>query len=247
MHHLADRLRWRPPVEALGAPIPVRDDAVQGADEHGVVRQAQEIRLLPQRGGIALVLGVETGILQRDRGLRGQQRQHRTPGRREDVRRQGVFEIEHAGEPGLVEQRYAEDGPGVLRAHVRIGGKRVRGRGIVEQHAVPRADDILDDGLGQRRRGHGLVCQTHDDGVAAGRGFRRDAQLVAARQDQQPPLSTGVLNRRTHERVEQFLEDDLAGHGLRDFEHGREVQVFDRCPDRARRSRAPASSVLRCG
>ena len=114
----------------------------------------------------------------------------------------------------------------------------LRGRGIVEQHAVLRADDIMDDRLGQRRRGHGLFCQTHDDGVATGRGFRRDAQLVAARQEQQPPLSTGVLDRRAHERVEQFLQDDLARHGLRDFEHGREVQVFDRRPDRARRRSA---------
>ena len=68
----------------------------------------------------------------------------------------------------------------------------------------------MDDRFGQRRRGHGLFCQTHADGVAAGRGFRRDAQLVAARKEQQPPLSTGVLDRRAHERVEQFLEDDLA-------------------------------------
>jgi hypothetical protein len=36
-----------------------------------------------------------------------------------------------------------------------------------------------------------------------------------------------MLDRHPHERLEQFLEDDLAGHGLRDFEHGREVQVFD--------------------
>ena len=94
----------------------------------------------------------------------------------------------------------------------------------------------MDDRLWQRGRGDGRLSQTHDDRVAAGRGFRLYPQLIASRKNQQTSLSTRVLNRGAHERVDQFLQDDLARHGLRDFDHGREIQVFDRCPDRARRT-----------
>ena len=127
MRHLADRLRWRPPVEGLGAPIPVGDDAVHGVDEHGVVRQAQEIGLLPQRGGIALVLGVKAGIFQGDRGLRRQEFEHREPARREDMGGEIILQVEHTDKLGLFQQRQAEHRMGVPRMHIRIGGKRMLG------------------------------------------------------------------------------------------------------------------------
>ena len=43
-------------------------------------------------------IAVQAGVLQRDRRLRGEQLQHRDPGRREDARGQVVFEVEHADE-----------------------------------------------------------------------------------------------------------------------------------------------------
>ena len=104
----------------------------------------------------------------------------------------------------------------------------------------------MEDRLRQRGRGHGLVAQLHDDRVAAGRGFRRDPRLRAARKNQQAALGACLLDRGAHERVEQLLQDDLARDGLRHLDHGREVEVFDRRPDRARRS-GRRSSSLRCG
>ena len=86
----------------------------------------------------------------------------------------------------------------------------------------------------------------HDDRVAVGRGFRLDPRLSPARKDQQAALGARLLDRGAHERVEQFLQHDLAGDGLRHLDHGREVEVFDRRPDRARRSGCGSSS-LRCG
>src|SRR5258708_6779070 len=44
-----------------------------------------------------------------------------------------------------------------------------------------------------------------------------------------------MLDSGAHERVEQLVQYDLARNGLRHLEHGREIQMFDRRPDRARR------------
>ena len=49
-------------------------------------------------------------------------------------------------------------------------------------------------------------------------------------------LGAGMLNRCAHECVDQFLQNDLTRHCMRDFDYGGEIQVFDRCPDRARRT-----------
>ena len=67
----------------------------------------------PDPGLAFLEIVVQTGVLQRDRRLRGQQFQHRDPGGREHVRCQVVLEIEHADQLGLLHQGQAEDGPGV--------------------------------------------------------------------------------------------------------------------------------------
>ena len=97
----------------------------------------------------------------------------------------------------------------------------------------------MDDRLGQRGRGDGLVSQTHGDGVSAGPRFRLDPLLGAAGKNQHTSLGARVLDRRAHESVDEFLQDDLAGDRLRHFDHGREIQVLDRCRDRARRTRDP--------
>src|SRR6266852_8098010 len=95
----------------------------------------------------------------------------------------------------------------------------------------------MDNRIWQLSRGHARFSQTHDDGVAAGRGLRLYPQLLTSRENQQTSLSTRVLNRCAHERVDQFLQDDLARHCLRDFDNGSEIQVFYRGPDGAGRTR----------
>ena len=94
--------------------------------------------------------------------------------------------------------------------------------------------------LRQHVRGHGLVAQLHDHRIAAGRGFRRDPLLDASRKNQQASLGARLLDRGAHERVDQLFQHDFARDGLRHLDHGREVEVFDRRPDRARSERAQA-------
>jgi hypothetical protein len=86
----------------------------------------------PDLGLAFFELTVQTGILQGNRGLGRQQRQHREPGRREDVGGEMVFEVEHPDEFGLIDQRHTEQGTDVLLPEARIRRERVRHGGIAE-------------------------------------------------------------------------------------------------------------------
>ena len=65
--------------------------------------------------------------------------------------------------------------------------------------------------------------------------------LILRRHDQQTTFGPRLLDGGAQERVEQPVQDDLARHGLRQLDHGREIKVFDRRSDRARQ---PGPSLL---
>src|ERR1700757_4755830 len=77
----------------------------------------------------------------------------------------------------------------------------------------------------------------HGDRFALSGSFGLNARRGSSRGDQNTSLGTRLLHRRAYERVEQFLQDDLARDGLRHLDHGREVEVLN-----GRRNRA-----CRCG
>src|SRR5260370_1242204 len=72
------------------------------------------------------------------------------------------------------------------------GGKRGVGGGIVENDALLGTENIVEQRFREHRRGHGLVAQLHDDGVATGGGFRLDARRSPSRKNQQAALSAGL-------------------------------------------------------
>src|SRR3984893_8756043 len=94
----------------------------------------------------------------------------------------------------------------------------------------------MDDRLWRRSLSHQCFSQTHGDSVAAGGRFRLNPLFNTSGKNQQTALSTRVLNRYTHECVDQFLQHDLARDCLGDFDNGSQIQLFDRCPDRAGRA-----------
>ena len=202
--------------------------ADEDADDVGV-DQAPDLRFA--LGKVA----VQAGILQCARRLRGEQLQNRDTGRREDAGRQVILEIESADALGLIDQGQAENGTRLVLLEVRIGGKRVLYRGIVEKDALAGAQGMVDDRMRQRGRSHGLVAKFHADRIAGGRGFGRDPLLCPARQHQQAALDTGLLNGGPHEDDEQLLPHDCAGHRLRHLDNGRKVELFRRHRERARR------------
>jgi hypothetical protein len=93
----------------------------------------------------------------------------------------------------------------------------------------------MDDRIWDRRIGHGRFQQTYDDGVATGSGFCLYPVLNTSGKNQQAALSTRMLKRYAHKRINQFLRYNLARYCLRDFHNGSEIQVLDRCPDCGRR------------
>src|SRR5215469_12113760 len=124
-----------------------------------------------------------------------------------------------------------------MPAQVRIRRKRIGAYRIVENHALPGARDIMDDRIRNCRIGHRRFQQTYDDGVATGSGFSLYPVLNTSGKNQQAALSTRVLDRGAHERIDQFLQHDLARHGLRDFDNRSQIQLFDRRADHARWTR----------
>ncbi len=166
-------------------------------------------------------VGIESRIFQRDGSLGGQQFQHLDPVRGKGMGGQIVFQVEQADQGGLAKNGQAQHGLGVLSRKVRVGRKRVRLGGIHEQHMLTAAPDILENGLGERR-GAGMPPDVH--GLLLDTGIRRGDKIVIMGQQQPAALRAGVFEHEAHERVDQFVEHDAAGDGLRGFGHRQHVQ-----------------------
>src|SRR5262249_53450250 len=57
--------------------------------------------------------------------------------------------------------------------------------------------------------------------------FRIYQQLISSRADQEAPVSSGVLDRHTHDPFDELFEHNLAGKCLRDLDHGSDIEPFD--------------------
>ena len=67
---------------------------------------------------LPLQIGIKARVLERNRGLRSQQLQHRNPVRRESARSQIVLQIQCADQLRLLDDWQAEDGLGALLPHI---------------------------------------------------------------------------------------------------------------------------------
>src|SRR5215469_612072 len=86
---------------------------------------------------------------------------------------------------------------------------------------------------------HNYICST------SGR-LRLYLQLTTSRDNEKTSLGAGVFDGRAQEPVNEFFENHLARKRLRCFNHGREIEMFDRCFDRARwHSRALVQPQMR--
>jgi len=69
-------------------------------------------------------------------------------------------------------------------------------------------------GLGQVRWCDGCLSNGDLDSALAGRGLRLDLLLIAPEKDEQTPLGSCMLNRKSHELFDQLGEENLAGECL---------------------------------
>src|SRR5882724_3083386 len=143
------------------------------------------------------------------------------------MRRQTVLEIEDADQLGLFQQRQAKQRPYPFAAQVFIFGKHALSAGVIEDHLALRADDLLKDQQGQFRRRHRRFDKTDPDAIATARRSRLDPVLAAARKEQEAAVGPGMLNGYHHQRLDQLLEHDLAGHGLRHLDDRGEIKLLD--------------------
>jgi hypothetical protein len=88
---------------------------------------------------------------------------------------------------------------GVTLTDVRIGGKRVLDRSIVENHAFAGAHDVLKHGVRELARRDWHSSQGYVDLALSSACFRFNLMVVAAEENQQASLSTSVLDRNSHQ------------------------------------------------
>ena len=189
----------------------------------------------PDLGLALLKLAVQPAVFERDGRLGGQHLEERDPRGREDARSEPVLEVEQRDQRTLFHQGQAEHRAHARCANVLVGGVRIARRGIGENHGLARACRITDNGLGKLGRGDGYLAETDRHRAVAGFALRANQELAPSRQEQQPTFRTGVFDRRAQHGVDELFEHDLARDGLRDLQHGRELQPLDRLADRGAR------------
>ena len=201
------------------------EERVVGLDDPAVIIRNQHthdvgVDQAADFGFPLLELAIQTAVLERHGRLRRQQLQHRDLRRGEDGGREVVLEVEQRDQPGLLHQRKAQDGTGVLSADVLIAGERAGARGVIENHALVCTRGIVEHRLRQLFRRRDRVAQPHGYCASGGARFGLNPEVVTLRQNQQSPLGTRVLDGCPQQCVDEFFEDNLTGHRLRDLEDG---------------------------
>src|SRR6476659_5535002 len=107
---------------------------------------------------------------------------------------------------------------------VGIHGKWVPRRGVVENYVLVSAHDVPNERLRQHGGNVGAVWQIHGYILSSNGRFRLYLQLVTSRNNQEASLGACVLDGRPHEPVDQFLQDHLARHSLRNLEDSPEIE-----------------------
>src|SRR5882672_8089868 len=140
-----DSIGFRRPVDLIGYRIPAETAGVA----HGL-RLVQVGLAAPKSlfgsPTIAVLLPqvrIEVGVLQRNRGLGGEQLQYRASRGREHAGGQVILEVEHADQCGLLDQGQTENGTEAILANVLIAGKRALRRGIVQNHTLVCPYDVV--------------------------------------------------------------------------------------------------------
>src|SRR5258708_37322247 len=124
-------------------------------------------------------------MVERDRGMRGQQFQHSQPLGCEPSGRQVVFQIECADQLGLFNEWQAEHRPWTLLEQIRILRKEALTRGVFQDDTLLSTDHVAKKRLGQLSRRCRRLAQLNFGSLAAGPGFSLDSMFLASLQNQE--------------------------------------------------------------
>src|ERR1700722_16355414 len=110
-----------------------------------------------------------------------------------------VFQIEYAHQLALLRNRKTEDGLGTALLDIRVVGKRILSRCIIQNHFPPRSEHILQYGFGNRRSRNWLLMQFHLDLVTTCDGLRLNPGYAVPQQDKKATFSARILYREHHQ------------------------------------------------
>src|SRR5580658_4355904 len=190
---------------------------------------------LHQASFTAPQLGIESGILQRNCGLRSQQFQHGNAVRSEGAGSQVVFEKKHAGKLRLVDDWQAQEGLGVIPPHIFVLCIHVIGGGIIQERSLQGPDHVMQRGLGEIGRRNGRLSNGNLDAARASGCLGFDSWLATPKQDEQTSLSPGILHRYSYQLLDELGKDHLTRKCLRGFDYSLDIQLRDRLSSRGRR------------
>ncbi len=203
-------------------------DGRGGVVDDGLQRRLVGLQRLlcpPPLGVLLLDLGIEHGVLERDGRLRGEQLEHGEPPGGERPGDEPVLQVEQAEQPGLPHDREAQHRSRPLAREILVLQERVPGGGVVEQHALVAAADVVENGL--RQRGRRRLARVEQPRRAPGRrDRRRGRQAIFPDQEHDPLSGARVLDHDAQEHLEQARELELAGDALRGLDHGQDVELL---------------------
>jgi hypothetical protein len=98
----------------------------------------------------------------------------------------------------------------MLLPHILILRIQVADRSVIKDHALPRPDKVMKGRLGKIEWSDGCLSNLDLDPAVGGDGIGLDPRLILAQKDEQTPLGPCMLNRDSHELLDQPVEDHLA-------------------------------------
>jgi hypothetical protein len=126
---------------------------------------------------------------------------------------------------------HAEHGAATRAPEVNVRSERMSDRGVVQKHALARAERVSEEGLRKILPDAGGRAHPHVRRGRVADGFRNPLHVIALWNQQDAPLGTGVFDGDRHEHVVPLVEDDLPREGLRKLDDGRPVETIDGCID----------------
>jgi len=196
----------------------VRDDAKKllvGLEDPAVGMPSEDaddvgIDQPPDLGLAFAEIAVQVRICQGNGRLGGEHLQKRHSGGGEGAGPHSVFEVHHADELALLEQRQENYGTDSVPAQILIVRGGGRYRRFLEEDALSRPEHVGEHGRRQVPGRDGGVPQLDSGPIAADCGCCLDTIAVAARKEQEAPVRIRVLEAQTQDRGDQLLEVGLA-------------------------------------
>ena len=119
----------------------------------------------------------------------------------------------------------------MLRPHILVLRVQVPYRRIIKHQTVSRPDHIMKRGLREIRGGDGCLSHSNLGAAVARSRLCLNLRIIPAQKDEQTPFGACILQRDSHELLDQLAKNNLARERLGSLDHSLQVQLPDRRAD----------------